>query len=190
MDGPQRRNDLARRRKAMRIAAYEGEGMRDLVSRLFNITGARAEARTREAEGALREANPHLRDLRRVPNGTPLIVPDVTGLRPSKESAPVGADLRGLVETVRESVGSVGDDLDEAARDQVDAMNRDLALLRSNEVKDLAASDRSVARTVRELTQASERRRDEAKEMRTAQAKALEQLGSDLEEFLLMHRGQ
>jgi hypothetical protein len=174
----------------MRIATYEGEkSMPELVARLFNITGAKAGLRQQEAEAALREANPHLRDLRSVPVGTPIVVPDLRGVRPSKESRPVRGDVQALVRTLQGSLGEVAEALDDSARLAGEAVNQDLALLRSKEVKDLAAQDRNLARKVKDLTASSQRLRTETKAHRAAQADAVAQLRTDLEEFLGLHGG-
>ena len=97
--------------------------------------------------------------------------------------------MRSVVGTVRASLGTLGEALDAAARERGEAVNRDLALLRSKEVKNLAAKDRSLARRVRDLTEANQRIRDELKALRTEQTAAVTQLGTDLEEFLSLHGG-
>ena len=174
----------------MRVASYEGEkDMPELVSRLFNITGAKADLRREEAETALRDANPHIRDLRAVPEGTPIVVPEISGLRPSKESQSVATEVTALLRTVQGSVSEIGEVLDHGAREAGESINRELSLLRSKEIKDLAAKDRTLAKRVRDLTASSQEARDETKALRADQARAVSQLGTDLEEFLRLHGG-
>jgi hypothetical protein len=174
----------------MRFAMYEGENsMPELVARLFDITGAEAGLRQQEAEAALREANPHLRDLGSVPIGTPIVVPDLRGIQPSQESRPVTDDLQALVRTLQGSLSEVAQALDDSARLAGEAVNQDLALLRSKEVKDLAAQDPTLARQVEDVTASSQRLRTETKAHRAAQADAVAQLRTDLQEFLSLRGG-
>ena len=65
----------------MKIVTYQGERtLSELTHRVFDIRGRKAIERTRQAESALRRANPHLHDLKKLPAGTPVIVPDVPGI--------------------------------------------------------------------------------------------------------------
>src|SRR5438270_11487070 len=106
----------------MRVAVFTGErDLSELVARLFDVRRAAASV-ARQAEQALREANPHLdlRNLRRLPEGTPILVPDVPGARPTREAQPLATPLTDLADATARSVKVVRATLDESLRRRVD----------------------------------------------------------------------
>src|SRR5215216_3589445 len=66
----------------MKFVTIKSEtSLADLSREVFEIKGAKAAATSKNAQAALREANPHLADLKKVPAGTLVIVPDVPGTK-------------------------------------------------------------------------------------------------------------
>ena len=52
----------------------------DLTRQVFDLQGAKTDAATKQAQAALRKANPHLGDRASLPAGTLVLVPDVPGV--------------------------------------------------------------------------------------------------------------
>src|SRR5215213_1996584 len=98
----------------MRIHSTRGEtNLTDLARLLFKLPGPREAALTREAVAALRRANPHLRPDAAIPEGTPVLVPDVEGLEPAAASRGVGSDLADdAAKQLRAALGAAATALD------------------------------------------------------------------------------
>lgn len=172
----------------MRIASTEGERkLSDLAGRVFQLKGARAAERAKEAEAALLEANPHLRNLSKLPAGTLLIVPEVAGVKASGEAPAVGQAARDLTGALKASLDGVEAVLEKAAVRQTESAAGQIKILRSREVKALAETDADVRKRVEAATRAAEEERAGAKELRKVQTDALTQLREDLEAFLELH---
>jgi len=61
------------------ITAAHDTNVADLTRRAFDFKGRNAAERTKHAQAALLQANPHLRDVKKVPAGTLVLVPDLPG---------------------------------------------------------------------------------------------------------------
>jgi hypothetical protein len=171
----------------MRIAMYEGEEkLSELARRLFRLKGVGASGRARRAEAALIEANPNLRNLDEVHDGTLLVVPDTADLELSEEIAPGGA-ARDTARIVEASLEGVAESLDVSASSLAESATNQLKLLRSSRVTDLAKKDRRVRKRVDAALEAAEADRSRAKEMKTEQTAALKELRADLKDFLDLH---
>ena len=73
----------------MRFASFEGQSsVSELVDRIFDVPARRASPLRKAAEQALRDANPQLANLRKVPAGTPILVPEVPGVPVIGEDRP------------------------------------------------------------------------------------------------------
>jgi len=65
----------------MRYAVAKDEtDILELTARIFKIKGRGATAASRQAEQALRQANPHLRDLTKIKPGTLIVIPEIPDL--------------------------------------------------------------------------------------------------------------
>jgi hypothetical protein len=64
------------------ITTKSETSLADLTHHVFDIKGSKSAA-AKEAQAILREANPHLADLTKLPAGTLVIVPDVPGVNAS-----------------------------------------------------------------------------------------------------------
>jgi hypothetical protein len=68
---------------------------KDLTQEVFEIKGPKGAAASKNAQAALREANPHIAHLTKLPAGTLVIVPDVPGIKaaPAQSLGEVSAEM-------------------------------------------------------------------------------------------------
>lgn len=84
----------------MSFAIFKGEtSIKDLVSRLFGISGKSSQAKAEQAANALLQANPQLQDISKVPVGTVLKVPATAPPLNPAEAAPVTLASRTAIAT-------------------------------------------------------------------------------------------
>jgi len=165
----------------MRFATYKGErSLSDLVGRLFEIKGPRTEALAKEAEAALLRANPHLRDLKKLPEGTVILVPEVPDVKPTDEARHIAASAGELLEEVRQGLKKARATLAASATRHGEQARRTLRLLKSRQVTTLAAKTPAVRARLPQIAEAANARLKEAEALKKFQEQALPQLDKDL----------
>jgi hypothetical protein len=134
----------------MNIATLQGERtLTDLVGRLYQVPDGgllswllcqstrETEALVKKAEDALRRANPILVNLGALPPGTVIVVPEVEGLKHTRDvravRSPADSLLAGLVESTKEVLDGVERAMEERMKELKDL----LAVFESGEVKPL-----------------------------------------------------
>jgi phage tail protein X len=127
-----------------------------LTHEVFDIHGAKSAA-AKLAQAVLREANPHLADLTKIPAGTLVIVPDAPGTKPA-----VGQSLTGVSPAV---VAQLKQALTDAGK----------------VVKESVASETEEAQT--SLTLVKDLKRFDIRELRNRQAQIAEQANLQLEQI-------
>jgi hypothetical protein len=151
----------------MRLATYQGESdLKTLVKRLFRSRGPEPEAFEKEAEAALLRANPQLRDLKELPKGVAIMVPEVRGIKPTAEVRMPGDWADKLLAEVR----------------QEEAANQTLELLKSKEMKELAKSSPAWQERFRKIADAARARIKKAQAEKESQEKLVAQMEKDLDE--------
>ena len=168
----------------MQLATYRGEkDLKTLVKRLFRIEGPQAKALAQEAEAALLRANPPLRDLKKVPKGTVIMVPEIKGAKPSTEIQQAESWADKLLEDVRQAVAGLGPALEESAAREKQEANQTLELLKSSEMKRLAKSSPEWQKRFKKIADAAKARIKKAQAGQESQAKLVAQIEKDLAEF-------
>ena len=115
----------------MKFAVSKGETeLSELTARIFDIKGRGAAEAAKKAEAALLKANPHIADLTKIPEGTLIVIPDLTDNPPVKgtQTAAPGGDLeeplklslkelktRIEIECIREALELTGGNITKAA---------------------------------------------------------------------------
>lgn len=169
----------------MRFATLQGEqNLADVVGRLFQIKGRRAKTLAKEAEVALLRANPHLHDLKKVPEGTLIIVPEVAGLKLAEEIRPVEAAAGEMVQEVSRELGTIRAALEAAATRHTAEANNTLQLLKSRELRALARRVPAVQERLPKITTEANARLEEAKALKIFQEQTLAQLDKDLKDLV------
>jgi hypothetical protein len=88
----------------MQVTRIQNEkSVSEIVARVYGIKSD--DSRAAAAEKALLAANPHLKDPRNLPTGTPVVVPEIPGLhsRSTATSDPKGAVWAGVLDKLFDS---------------------------------------------------------------------------------------
>src|SRR5438128_2342682 len=112
-----------------------------LTHRLFEIKGPGAKAREKEIEASLLAANPHLADLKDIPEGTPIVVPSIDVEAPVKESASIALTF---IQHVREQLDGLHKWLEEARTSEVAELKQTKEILKNKDFKKAAGETDSL----------------------------------------------
>lgn len=165
----------------MRFTTFKAEqNLSELVQRLFQTTGADAAALAKEAETALLRANPHLRNLKKVPEGGLLIVPAIPGVEPTAEVLSVEAAPGDLVTEVNRAVVSVRRALLDSLDRQAEEANNERGMLKAPELQAVLERNPELQKRLAQVAQAAKNRIRESKERRAVYEDAFTQLEKDL----------
>jgi hypothetical protein len=155
-----------------------------LVRDVFVIpeTGSRRVAQ--EAAQAIVEANPHLAGLKALPEGTPVIVPDMPELTPNATAAATPAlPLSDLMRQAGDAIQSVRSALAQSTDSSVQEAKATLQLLGSKDFAAAAANDPSTAAIAASITAASNAAIKDAETKAKEHNQGLDDLTAALEEF-------
>jgi hypothetical protein len=166
-----------------RVTRFKGEGsVSDLVERLFKFEGDAREGRAKAAESALLEANPQLRDLKNLPAGTFILVPEVEDAEFARESKPFAAEE--LTKHLGRAVKGLRIAFDAETARQADSARETLDLLKAKEVKAAAKKDPNVKKRVAEISEEAKARLKGVKETEKTRDKVFKQMNQHLEGLL------
>jgi len=160
----------------MKFAVSKGEkDISELTTRLYDIKGRGAAEAAKKAEAALLKANPHLRDLSNIREGTLIVIPDAGDTPPVKgaQAASMGADFD---EPLKLSIKELGAVFTRAAQAEDSAAAEMSELLKSREAKEFVAQSPEAKEQVEKLSEALKSQAKEAKATAAAQKETLAQL--------------
>src|ERR1700745_1041261 len=151
----------------------------DLTRDVFEIKGAKAASAAKNAQAALREANPHIADLKKVPSGTLVVVPDVPGIKaaPTQSLGDVNVEM---IRQLKNALAAAKSVIEKSTTAQVEDAEASASLARN---RDLIALGKQSPDLRQRLSQIAERAKTLAKEVaddKNAQMQALGQLEKDL----------
>jgi len=151
----------------------------DLTRDVFEIKGAKAASAAKNAQAALREANPHIADLKKVASGTLVVVPDVPGIKaaPTQSLGDVSVEMIRQLKNALTAAKSV---IEKSAAAQVEDADASASLARN---RDLMALAKQSPDLMQRLSQIAERAKTLAKEVaddKNTQMQGLSQLEKDL----------
>ncbi|HEX8237102.1 MAG TPA: hypothetical protein VF600_14180 [Abditibacteriaceae bacterium] len=174
----------------MRIATYNGErSVAELARRLFQLdefTGNRAKEAAKEAEAALRNANPQLQDIRRMTPGTVLLVPEVEGIRhaPSdNDNSPTQEVRDELFDQLRQTLSTARDTLEKSNELRAQEIRGTIEVSQDRELKEMS---RRIPELQERLPQIAESAKADLKELEARRAmhkQGLAQLEQEFNEF-------
>ena len=126
----------------MSFAIFKGEtSVKDLVSRLFGISGKGSQAKADQAAKALLQANPQLQDISKVPVGTVINVPATAPPLKPAEAVPATVTSRMTIATqTQQTLDLLNQRLAEIDTQAADSANAFLALAQSQQVQSTAQS--------------------------------------------------
>lgn len=165
------------------VIAKSETSLSDLTRRLFDVQGPKVAERAKQAEAALRQANPHLRDLTRVLAGTLILVPDVPGV---SLTAPQPAPLVSpeLATQLNEALAQAKAVLEQSVASQTQKAENTATLVKKRELKEAAKQAAGLGERLAQIADRAKARIKEIQTIKTAQTKGLAQLQQDLDELI------
>ena len=168
----------------MRFTSVEGQPLvSELVDKLFDVPARRASPLRKAAEQALRDANPQLANLRKVPAGTPILVPEVPGIPAIREDRPPATPWDDLVKDLTTTLSTAHESVESSLRREEEAYEQTTALLGSRELRAAAREDAKLQAQIEEISAAAKTRLEESKTRAAEQIQGLAALAEDLKEF-------
>lgn len=164
----------------MRFVTYQREPtLSELAQRAFEIKGPKAKTLTAQAEAEILRANPHLRDLHKVAEGTLVLVPDVPGLKPGEIQRVPGLGSE-LVAHLNQALADAGAALERSAESEAKNAENTLTLIKSREMKEAIKQTPDLKDRLGKVADAAKARAQEAETTKKAGLAALAQLKKDL----------
>jgi uncharacterized protein YdcH (DUF465 family) len=164
----------------MKFVTIKSEtNLADLSREVFEIKGAKAAAAAKRAQAALREANPHLADVKKVPAGTLVIVPDVPGTKeaPAQSVGDVSAEM---ISRLRSALAAAKKVIEESADSQLRDAEATLSLAKDRELSRLAKQTPELKERMVRVIEEAKKQSSEVAEDKKAQIQGLAQLEKDL----------
>ena len=169
----------------MRFAVSKGEtSAADLTTRIFEIKGQGTAETTKRTTAALLAANPHLKDLSKVPPGTIIVIPDLPdnpAVR-APQTAGVGAELDDHLKiAVKESADVIGRSVDTSES----VVNATLEALKNRELRDFAAQTPELKEQLDKIGETAKASLKDTKAAAALEKEALAQLEEALKKLSL-----
>jgi hypothetical protein len=168
----------------MKFVTIKSEtSLADLSREVFEIKGAKAAAAGKRAQAALREANPHLADVKKVPAGTLVIVPDVPGTKEAPTQS-VGDVSSEMISRLRSALAAVKKVIEESADTQLQDAEATLSLTKDRELSRLASQTPELKERMAGVIEEAKKQSSQVAEEKKAQLQGLAQLEKDLASLL------
>ena len=169
----------------MKFAVSKGEtSAADLTARIFEIKGQGASETAKRTTAALLAANPHLKDLSKVPPGTIIMIPELPdnpAVR-APQSAGIGEELDSQLKTaLKESAANISRS---AATDEA-AVNAILEALKNRELREFAAQTPELKEQLEKIGEEAKASLKDIKAAATVEKEALAQLEEALKKLSL-----
>ncbi len=161
----------------MNIITFRGErNVKEVTNRLFTRLTPRQQER---AEAAILKANPQLRNIRRVPKGTVLEVPDLPELQAKRKPDQESPKSR-FNEQLVESLGTFSKQFAEEASAAKEDSKVQISLLKSRQFKGAIANNPQLRKQATEVSRAMTTRVTEVGERNKTVQLAVKQMLKDL----------
>jgi ubiquinone biosynthesis protein Coq4 len=165
----------------VKFAVLKGEkDVADLASRLFEMKGRGSAEAYKKAEAALIAANPHLKDLAKLPEGTLIVVPSLPGTPPSKSTQTTSGSSQ-FSEQAKLMLKELSAAFARSSDSEEKAIAAAMDLLKSKEVKDFVAQLPDAQDQADKLNEALKNQQKDLKASTATQKDALAQLQNSLE---------
>jgi hypothetical protein len=153
----------------------------ELTHHLFEIKGSGAKAREKEIEASLLAANPHLADLKNIPEGTPIVVPEIDVEARVKDSASTAPTL---IQQIRGQLDGVRKSLEEMRTRQVAELKQTKTILKKKDFKAAAGKTAATRKRLTKIESDATGRLKELDQQKKSQQAGIDQLGKDLDDFI------
>jgi len=163
--------------KAMNVITFKGErDLKEVTNRVYR----RLTPRQREkAEAAILKANPQLRNIRRLPKGTVLKVPDIPELQAKRKSNPENPIL-GFNKQISESLETFSKHFSERSKAEKEEAKKGISLLKDRKFKSAIANNELLSSRAKGVSERLTRRAGEVGERDKAVRSAIKQMLEDL----------
>ena len=169
----------------MNFAVSKGEAsVAELTKRLFDIKGQGAAETMRQTEAALLAANPHLADLKKIPAGTIVIIPDLPG-SPAVRAPQTAGISPELDDQVKIAVKVSTDVVARSVGFREAAVNATLEALKDRDLKEFAAQSPEIKARLDKIAEVSKADLKESKAASAAEKDAIAQLEQALGKLTL-----
>jgi hypothetical protein len=168
----------------MKFIATETETSRaHLTHQVFDLKGSKSAEKLKQAQAALRQANPQLGDLAKLPAGTLVIVPDVPGVRTAPLPSLTGPspDVIAQLELVLAGAKKV---LRQAAASQAQESDTSLSLAKNPALVKIVKQMPSLLSRLPEIANAAKAQTKQMADDEAAYLKGLAQLKKDLSSLI------
>jgi hypothetical protein len=163
----------------MRIVTIKtAASLDEIAGRFYMIEGPKGSTAAKQAEAALRQANPHLGDLNTIPEGAVILVPDKEGLKPKADPEPSFA-LGGGFAQLTDTLDTVGKNLLAAQEKDIEDAKATLTRAKSKDFARLIDTEELKA-TVADTVKNAQARIKAAEKLQGDIAKTMKRAGTDL----------
>ena len=151
----------------------------DLSREVFDIKGPKAATASKNAQTALREANPHIADLKKLPAGMLIVVPDVPGTKavPTQSLGAVSTELIGNLKEVLAAAKAV---INKSADAQVQSAEASASLIKNRELVALAKETPELKQRLSQIADQTKTQAKQVAEDKKTQMQAVAQLEKEL----------
>jgi hypothetical protein len=155
----------------------------ELAHQAFDLKSSKSAIKLKQAEAALRQANPQLGDLAKLPAGTLVIVPDVAGVHTAPLPSLTGpnADVIAQLELVLAGAKNV---LRQAASSQAQESDTSSSLAKNRALVKIVEKIPSLQSRLPEVADAAKAQTKQMAEDEAAHLKGLAQLKKDLSSLI------
>jgi hypothetical protein len=164
----------------MKVVTIETEtSLTDLTREVFEIKGAKAAATSKSAQAALREANPHIARLTKLPAGTLLIVPDVPGIKaaPAQSLGDVSAEM---INHLKRALAGAKTVIEKSAANQLHDAETSASSAKNRELVALAKQMPELKRRLSQIAEQAKIQTKQVADDKKAQTQSLAQLEKDI----------
>jgi len=165
--------------------AQKDETLKDLASRVFRLSPVRDQKKVLDAAKNLLEANPHLANLKAIPEGTPIVVPEVPGVKPVTDESwqSVGSPTSRLMEISNSMAGVTA--LLNAGLDQKLADIRDTTdFLNAKELQASSQDDSQLKLRLSQMSEESKKEGQQIDSLRTYYTSMIQKILKDLQDMI------
>jgi hypothetical protein len=160
------------------VTVRKGGSLNDLVGQIFQVKEAGGEAR-KQAEAALLQANPNLKDVQQIPEGTLILVPELSGIDTAATAAPSQALHTDAFATLSSIIAKLRQSLTAATEADIARAEATQALIKSKQFTRVVESTEAKS-ALAEVGKNSQARIKASKALVQTIADALTQAGKDL----------
>lgn len=150
-----------------------------LTNKLFEIRGTKATAASKEAQAALRKANPQFGKLTKLPAGTLVVVPEMPGAE-TTTSQPASPVNENVAAEMKRALAAARTLLKNSSANQTEEAESSLELVKDRNLADLVKETPELRNRLAQITEQSKRQLEQIEGESAEKLQGLAQLEKDL----------